>query len=225
MAPLHLKTRPPKLLSSLARLSCRNGAMRCAFCALTVLNLGYRFHPRLLRKLSAGLGFLAPILHAFDVVHRAFGDDLGKHEIRDVLDFPVLQGRRRVGHTLAGLSQIGLLEAVATAVVYANLSNGGMPVPGRPHLMVMIRAARSRRVSRRLAPSGICVSILRPSPAQPWQDWQLPFCRNRRAPSAISLASGAWAARCTGAASSMSASAANVSAAPWIGDGRVAWPL
>src|SRR5260370_25212807 len=98
--------------------------MRCAYCALTVLNPGYSFHPRLLRKLSAGLGFLAPILHAFHVVHRAFADDLGKHEIRDVLDFPVLQGRRRVGHTLARLSQIRLPDAPATA--------GPVSVPAQP---------------------------------------------------------------------------------------------
>src|SRR5262249_5642866 len=76
---------------------------------------------RLLRKLRAGLGLLAPILHALRVVHRAFADDLGEHEIRDVLDFPVLQGGRWVGHAVAGLPQIGLLEAVATAVAIGEL--------------------------------------------------------------------------------------------------------
>src|SRR5258708_5669408 len=79
------------------------------------------FRPWLLRKFRAGLGFLAPILHALLVVHRALGDDLGKHEIRDVLDFPVLQGGRRIRHALAGLSQIGLLEAVAAAVAVGEL--------------------------------------------------------------------------------------------------------
>src|SRR5258706_14000273 len=68
-----------------------------------------------------------------------------------------------------------------------------MPVPGRPHLMIMIKFFRSSVVSRRLAPSGIWVSILRPSPAQPWQAWQLAFFRNSLPPSAISDGSAACA--------------------------------
>src|SRR6266849_6480612 len=66
---------------------------------------------RLLREFPAGLGFLSPKLDALFVVHRALADHLGEHEISDELDLAVLQGRRRVGHALAGLSQIGLLEA------------------------------------------------------------------------------------------------------------------
>src|SRR5882672_5988516 len=75
----------------------------------------------LLREFPAGLGLLAPILHALLVVHRAFADDLGKHEIRNELDLPVLEGGRRIRHALADLSQIGLLEAVAAAVAVCEL--------------------------------------------------------------------------------------------------------
>src|SRR5262245_16237158 len=50
---------------------------------------------------------------------------------------------------------------------------------------------RLRRVVRRLAPSGICVSIFRPSPAHPWHVWQSAFDRKMRMPAAISAGSGA----------------------------------
>src|SRR5260370_42288855 len=43
------------------------------------------------------------------------------------------------------------------------------------------------------APSGIWASILRPSPAQPWQAWQLAFCPNSLPPSVISDGSSASA--------------------------------
>src|SRR5437899_5232109 len=68
-----------------------------------------------------------------------------------------------------------------------------MPVPGRPHLTVMTSACLSIGISRRLAPSGIWLSILRPSPAHPWQDWQLPFCRNSWRPAAMSSGDCAYA--------------------------------
>src|SRR6476659_3251239 len=54
--------------------------------------------------------------------------------------------------------------------------------------MSRIKVSRSSTDSRRLAPSGIWLSSLRPSPAQP-----LPFWRNSRAPAAISAGSGACA--------------------------------
>ena len=41
---------------------------------------------------------------------------------------------------------------------------------------VRIRLSRSRAVSRRLGLSGIWLSALRPSAAQPWHAWQSPFC-------------------------------------------------
>ena len=89
-----------------------------------------------------------------------------------------------------------------------------MPVPGRPHLMSRISVSRSSTDSRRLAPSGIWLSSLRPSPAQPWQAWQLPFCRNNRAPAAISAGSGicAWAI----GASSSAATAATITGRPCL---------
>src|SRR3954453_9216534 len=59
--------------------------------------------------------------------------------------------------------------------------------------MSRIKVSRSSTDSRRLAPSGIWLSSLRPSPAQPWHAWQLPFWRNSRAPAAISAGSGACA--------------------------------
>src|SRR5262245_29052603 len=68
-----------------------------------------------------------------------------------------------------------------------------MPLPGRPHLIARTIAARGSLVVRRFAPSGICVSILRPSPAHPWQAWQSPFCRKIRMPAATSSGAGAWA--------------------------------
>src|SRR5262245_54900525 len=68
-----------------------------------------------------------------------------------------------------------------------------MPVPGRPHLTVLTRASRSIGISRKFAPSGIWLSILRPSPAHPWQDWQLPFCRNSWRPAAMSSGDCAYA--------------------------------
>src|SRR5437879_6061512 len=68
-----------------------------------------------------------------------------------------------------------------------------MLLPGRPHLIATIRSPRSSWVSRRFAPSGIWLSILRPSPAQPWHAWQFPFCRKSLMPSAMSDASGACA--------------------------------
>src|SRR3954447_11600424 len=68
-----------------------------------------------------------------------------------------------------------------------------MPVPGRPHLIVCASRSRFSLVSRRFEPSGIWLSILRPSAAQPWHAWQSPFCRYKRMPSAISPASGACA--------------------------------
>src|SRR5215467_15572646 len=96
--------------------------MRYAYCALlSRTQAGYGFSPRLLRKLAARLGLLSPILHALFVVHRALADDLGEHEIGDVLDFPVLQGGRRIRHALARLSQVGLLKAVAAAVAVGEL--------------------------------------------------------------------------------------------------------
>src|SRR5215468_10050010 len=75
----------------------------------------------LLRKLRAGLRLLSPILHALFVVHRSLADDLGEHEIGDVVNFPILQGGRRIRHALPGLSQVGLLEAVAAAVAVCEL--------------------------------------------------------------------------------------------------------
>src|SRR5258708_1510909 len=68
-----------------------------------------------------------------------------------------------------------------------------MLLPGRPHLIATIRSPRSSLVSRRFAPSGIWLSILRPSPAQPWHAWQFPFCRKSLMPSATSAAPGSCA--------------------------------
>src|SRR5438876_577449 len=64
-----------------------------------------------------------------------------------------------------------------------------MPLPGRPHLISTISASRSSADSRRLVPSGIWLSIWRPSPAQPWQAWQFPFCLNSRMPATMSAGS------------------------------------
>src|SRR5882762_3047202 len=82
-----------------------------------------------------------------------------------------------------------------------------MPVPGRPHLTVLMRTSRSSGISRRLAPSGIWLSILRPSPAQPWQAWQLPFCRKSWRPAVISSAD------CANATELAASAAATASAA------------
>src|SRR5271154_4972980 len=76
---------------------------------------------RLLRELAAGLGLAAPELDALGMVHRALADHLGEHEIGDELDFPVLQGFRRVAHALAGLCEVGFLEAVAAAIAVREL--------------------------------------------------------------------------------------------------------
>ena len=110
------------------------------------------------------------------------------------VDLARLQCRRRIGHLQLGRSDIGLLEAVAAPVAVGELVERRHAAAGSPALDESGSRFRGRaRISRRLAPSGIWLSILRPSPAQPWHAWQLPFWRNSRAPAAISAGSGACA--------------------------------
>src|SRR5436305_2675765 len=91
-----------------------------------------------------------------------------------------------------------------------------MPVPGRPHLTVLIRASRSSGISRKFAPSGIWLSILRPSPAQPWQAWQLPFCRKSWRPAARSSADCAKATELAASAAATASAASPALTIPWL---------
>jgi hypothetical protein len=76
--------------------------------------------------------------------------------------------------------------------------------------MVSTKISRSRSRVRRLAPSGIWLSILRPSPAQPWQAEQFALSMNNSIPSRISAGA---CARAAGAAMTIMAKAAAANAA------------
>src|SRR5437763_3145005 len=78
--------------------------------------------------------------------------------------------------------------------------------------MVITRNSRSKSRVRRLAPSGIWLSVLRPSPPQPWQAWQLPLSMNNCMPSRMSAALGACARAAEAAIMSIAMTAAPVAA-------------